>query len=427
MNCFEIWARRAAVSLIATGAVAAAGTGVASAATPHAHRPGVAAAASPRVHAADAVSADPPENGGDYEFHISNDSSTFMVYKSQSGSVSVPGVGPGSVWSPGQEVDFHAQWCYTTDCYGDINWEVYASNGDDLGTLDIHLDGSNDYGNMKFNGADQHQSDSQFTTNQDSYSQSGQNWYLSAGYNNNINNEIEDTTPSTQNFDQNMPAVQGVDASQLVKSLCDGAGSSGCQYNVSTSTPGYSDYHVIASMYDAHSVDGEPDRADGTLTTQTGWSTSLTNSWDIQATAGTNILDTVDTSFTAEYGQSYTNEQNFSTSSSANIYPQQTAQIMASYPTYTDTGSFSITVGNTTWNASNVNFVVPRTAAVDGYGTSVQTCAQWVDGNVDPHNQVDPGVNGPEATVPGPPASKPSSSSQNISSNPLKDDTTCNN
>ena len=312
-------------------------------------------------------------------YRITNDSSAILIYQSVSGHAKAPFT-PGQTLLPGQSVVLEVGDSYTKDYTGDFYFQAYHPDGTNLGQLDIFIDNQAEAGSMKLNGTIQGGPNTTLTTNQSN----GNNWRIVHEQ----NNELLDNGGGTWELSPGA-SVGGVSLGAVMQSVCQATGSK-CVYTPSSETAGYSDPSVIASEFDNNPVNGEPERSDGTVGTETGWSTSQTNSYSVQASTGVNLFDVVSAGVNATYGVSYTTTQEFSTNSSANLWPQQTAEIQAQYPVYNAEGTLTAPLGHTSWGFQNANFTFPRTVPANNYGTAIQYQEVHVPGNVLP--PIAPGV-----------------------------------
>jgi hypothetical protein len=312
-------------------------------------------------------------------YKISNDSSAMLVLDKVSGEVAAPGP-IGSVLLPGQMFDAEVKDDFLGENVGDIYYDAYdPGSGSSLGALVIHLTASGE-GSMTLNDIQQGGQGSRFTSNQ--YDRSGDAFYT------NSTNNLLDRGSAVWEVD-NDTYFQGTTAGAVLQSVCN-APRAVCAYGASSVTEGYGPSSVIASEYGGDPTAEIPSGTEtGTISTQTGWSTSQTNSYSSTVSAGVNLFDVLSAGVSATSGSSFTSENNFATDSQGYVYAGETTEILASAPVYNATGDLTVKLGNASWTFNDADFSYPR------IGAAVQYQLQRVDGDVNP--PIDGGVNGPPA------------------------------
>lgn len=104
------------------------------------------------------------------------------------------------------------------------------------------------------------------------------------------------------------------------------------------------------------------------LSATKGDTVSSSDSVEIDGTVGVNILDIVNASVTAKYGHTWGESHTFDTGVSNNVPAGYFGEITAIAPMIRDTGDFTITMGNTTWNLTGVHFDSPEQDGAEHFG-----------------------------------------------------------
>ncbi len=87
--------------------------------------------------------------------------------------------------------------------------------------------------------------------------------------------------------------------------------------------------------------------------------TTETN-WSLSASVKLTLIDKVlDASLTGTYGQRWSTTETFTNSYTTTVPPGQTAYLYQRNPVRTAVGDFTVKMGNTTWNLTDVEFVYP--------------------------------------------------------------------
>lgn len=135
----------------------------------------------------------------------------------------------------------------------------------------------------------------------------------------------------------------------------------------------------------------------GTVGTETGLVTSVTNSWDTSISADSDVLKVVTLGVTHTVGHSVTTSNNFGTNASQELVAGDTSVIYGLVPVIAATGDFSGTIGETQLNFVGATFNYPDTTRPMEYS------GENIEGDVtgEPQYQPDPGVNnnGPKTAV----------------------------
>ena len=104
------------------------------------------------------------------------------------------------------------------------------------------------------------------------------------------------------------------------------------------------------------------------LSATKGDTVSETNSVEVDGTVGVNILDIVNLSVTAKYGHTWTESHTYGTGVSNTVPAGYYGEITAIAPMIRDTGDFTITMGDTTWNLTGVHFDSPNPDGAEHFG-----------------------------------------------------------
>ena len=124
--------------------------------------------------------------------------------------------------------------------------------------------------------------------------------------------------------------------------------------------------------HDAEIVEIDVESGYGTepaeLSASKGDNVSSTDSVDISATVGGNIAGIVDVSVTGSYGHTWSTGHSFTTGVTNTVPAGYFGEITAIAPMRRDTGDFTITLGNTTWNLNGVYFDSPNPDGAEHFG-----------------------------------------------------------
>ena len=104
------------------------------------------------------------------------------------------------------------------------------------------------------------------------------------------------------------------------------------------------------------------------LTASRATTVSSSNSLEIDGTVGVNVLGIVNASVTAKYGHTWGESHTFTTGVSNNVPAGYYGEITAIAPMIRDTGNFTITMGDTTWNLTGVYFDAPNQDGAEHFG-----------------------------------------------------------
>ena len=133
----------------------------------------------------------------------------------------------------------------------------------------------------------------------------------------------------------------------------------------------------------------------GSVGTETGLETSVTNSWDTSISADSDILKAVTLGVSKSVGHSVTTSNNFGTSATQDLEAGYTSVIYGLVPVIAATGDFSGTIGATQLNFVGATFDYPDTTRPMEYaGTNIEG-----DVRGEPQYQPDAGVNNDGPTV----------------------------
>ncbi|WP_417564335.1 hypothetical protein [Microbacterium sp.] len=321
-------------------------------------------------------------------WNVTNESAALLVFEKTSGDLPAPDVAVGGVWYPGQTLNYEVP----VGDQGDAYFHAYSPTGSDEGELRIHLDATDPiggYGLLYWNGIKATptapSSSRPFQTGSVDSDGEYALWQNQA-------NAIESTgffsTSITLDDDATLP--HGAGLATLLQSLCQTAGANGCEYQGDGNvTAGEGTPTPIAVAYDDTTGSG----FDGTLATQSGWSTSESNTYQMNVSAGGPIAGILNVGIQRMGSKTFTVSHNFTTAMTTDLYPGDTSVIFASEPVYNVNGTFEIVLGHTKWTFENADFQYPRTDGIVTYSSS-----RFV-GDVTSKYTVDPGVNGTTVTA----------------------------
>lgn len=113
--------------------------------------------------------------------------------------------------------------------------------------------------------------------------------------------------------------------------------------------------NLLAEGYVADSGDSAP----GTVSVQSGYNASTSDSWSISVTATQTLAGVLSEGITATYGQSVTWQNTFTAGDSISVNPGDTGYIWGQVPVITYTGTMQVKLNNTTYDIVNSQVTTP--------------------------------------------------------------------
>jgi hypothetical protein len=175
-----------------------------------------------------------------------------------------------------------------------------------------------------------------------------------------------------------LPASLAQAQAQALKSLCDGGNAANCQFRATSEAQVDSPTHPVGNAL-INDTD-EPQDTRVTIEDKVG----STDSVEVGVKVGGEIAELLDVEVSAKYGHEWTQEHTFSQDVTVHCPAHHKCWIEAVAPMYRDTGNFTVTLGNTTWNLTGVYFDSPDPTRAGSYSVEEcpsdkypEPCAQW--------------------------------------------------
>jgi hypothetical protein len=150
-----------------------------------------------------------------------------------------------------------------------------------------------------------------------------------------------------------IPAGQGQDQADVLKQLCNADADATCKFSPTSETQVDSPTHQVGDAL-VNNTDEDQDTSIATTDTL-----QESNSLSISASAETDIFETVKVKVTAAYGHVWTTSHTFTQTVDVHCPAHNRCSISATEPMLRDTGDFTLTTGNTTWQLRDVYFDTP--------------------------------------------------------------------
>ena len=146
-----------------------------------------------------------------------------------------------------------------------------------------------------------------------------------------------------------------------LKQFCDQNTAAQCTFTPTSETQVDGPEHVLVT-------EENNGQSPAVLTASKGDTVSSSNSLEIDGTVGVNVLGIVNASVTAKYGHTWGESHTFTTGVSNTVPAGYYGEITAIAPMVRDTGNFTITMGDTTWNLTGVYFDAPNQDGAEHFG-----------------------------------------------------------
>jgi hypothetical protein len=267
-------------------------------------------------------------------FTVQNFTSHRMVLTRTTGDFEAPGTAPGKVLGPGESYGFEVNNGSVGDGGGaDLYYDILGENGKVIGHYHATLIANK----------------SKTLYDRDSSCQvSGFNGQCTAGH------DVADLRvldpPGTS---YTIPAVQAQVQSQWLVRLCEDGTAAGCAFELSNETHTWSGPHQVSDAID------NPYDTPGKYTYKIEDRVAQTDMVGVAVKLGTKLFDAVDVSIQAHYDHEWTKEHTVTEAIEWEVPPHTRLYFAAVDPVIRDTGTFKITLGNTTWTLPDVYFDSP--------------------------------------------------------------------
>ena len=154
---------------------------------------------------------------------------------------------------------------------------------------------------------------------------------------------------------------QGEAQYQAFNTLCATGSLATCKFDAKSAVSGLGDERLVGTLLDA---EGMP--IDETMS----WShtTEMTSEWDVEAGLSVGVEGIVTAEVKTKYGQDYSTSDKASSEYRITVDKGNVGWLTYSPPDEKVTGDFTITLGNDTWNLSDVHFDLPKNSGGVGNG-----------------------------------------------------------
>jgi hypothetical protein len=158
-----------------------------------------------------------------------------------------------------------------------------------------------------------------------------------------------------------IPSGRGQEQAETLRDLCKKTNLAKCAFTPVRETKTQTQAHVVGNAVancgedEVHTKISAEDKV------------GQTNSVEISSKSEFNVFEIVKESITLKYGHEWTSEYTFKQDVDIKVRPGQVGWISATAPVLRDTGDFTLTLGNTTWNLSDVYFDSPDPSRAGHY------------------------------------------------------------
>lgn len=169
------------------------------------------------------------------------------------------------------------------------------------------------------------------------------------------------TLENTAQTVHNLSGEQGEAQYKAFNSLCDTGSLASCTFDAKSAVAGLGDERLVGTLLDA---EGMP--VDETMS----WShtTEMTSEWDIEAGLSVGVEGIVTAEVKTKYQQDYSTSDKASSEYHISVDKGNVGWLTYSPPVEKVTGDFTITLGNDTWNLTDVHFDLPKNSGGVGNG-----------------------------------------------------------
>lgn len=273
-------------------------------------------------------------------FHVYNESShtirlvnitgDYFEGRPQDGAVLQPGVGYHDI-----EVEFRA----FNEQDDTANYQILGDNGQQIGTFTVHMavDDLNDPGSY---------CETTIGTCTPQKNPNNAAGYATPGK----TIVLEDAANTVHNLGPDQGQIQAA----TLKQLCTDNNTATCTFSPTK------EEHIRTSEHQVGgSVSNEDGPNDSTTTVLSSDAVDVTDSYEAGLTVGGKILGLVDVEVSAKYGHATTHSHTFQQEVTLDVPKGYVGWITDRAPVIRDTGNFTVTLGNTTWNLQGVYFDSP--------------------------------------------------------------------
>jgi len=300
----------------------------------------------PTHPAATAHTATAPEAGGaavkgvlySRGFHVTNLSGNPIKLTSVTGENSFDGrAADGSILQPGVGYqDFEMTYYFARDTFNTLNYAMLDANGNTTATFHYLIAVGGDGSTA-----------SEFHVDSGAVSGDASGTTL----------DVKDGTGTVHTITGDRAQAQAA----TLKQFCAQSTAATCAFSPTSETAVDGPSHVLVTETNNGT---EPAQLSATK----GDDVSATDSVDISATVGGSIAGIVDASVTGSYGHTWSTGHSFTTGVVNTVPAGYYGEITAIAPMIRDTGDFTITMGNTTWNLQGVYFDTPNPDGAEHFG-----------------------------------------------------------
>jgi len=279
-------------------------------------------------------------------FHVTNLSGNPIKLVSVTGENSFDGRTPdGSVLQPGIGYqDFEMTYYFLKDTFNTLNYAMLDANGNTIGTFHYLIAVGGDGSTA-----------SEFHVDSGSISGDASGTTL----------DVKDPSGTVHTINGDQAQAQAA----TLKAFCAENTSASCSFTPTSETAVDGPSHVLVTETNNGT---EPAQ----LSASKGDDVSSTDSVDVSATLGGNIAGIVDVSVTGTYGHTWSTGHSFTTGVTNTVPAGYFGEITAIAPMRRDTGDFTITLGNTTWNLNGVYFDSPNPDGAEHFGYDQHALSQ---------------------------------------------------
>jgi hypothetical protein len=164
----------------------------------------------------------------------------------------------------------------------------------------------------------------------------------------------------------NVAASNAQAQANVLKQQCVNGNASSCQFTLTGETEIDSPSHQVGKAL----LNNTSEEQNTTITASDTVGSS--NSVDVGTEVGGKIAGLVSVKVSANYSHSWENSHTFEQSVSVNCKAYSKCWVSAVQPMYRDTGNFTLTLGNTTWNLPGVYFDSPDPSGNGAYEVDEQ-------------------------------------------------------
>jgi hypothetical protein len=163
-----------------------------------------------------------------------------------------------------------------------------------------------------------------------------------------------------------IPSGRGQEQAQTLRDLCTKTNAAKCDFTV-TPPPPPRETHTQAHIVGNAVANCQEEDVETTISAKD--KVGQTNSIEISSESEVNIFELVKEKITLAYGHEWTTEHEFGQDVKIKVRPGYEAWISDTAPVLRDTGDFTLTLGNTTWQLRGVYFDSPDPSRAGSFTT----------------------------------------------------------